>query len=629
MPGDGAPHQQGSSVRVAPTRVLDAVGQAVIITDPSGSITLWDLAAEGIFGWSATEVVGRDLRQLVTPGATADQTTQSTGRALAGDLRDSEIEARRRDGSGFTALVTATPVLDDDGTVAAFIYVWRETASVHPAPGPTELNREQLQRLFQDSSDLFAIADADGVIAFVAGPTRAIFGVVPDALIGVSTFDLLQPSNRPRAEALWARQRSEEERTPAEDYWVRHVDDTWRCLNVLIDNRLDDPAVGGMVVAARDVTHLRHLERERLVIAGANAALIRATSEGDLFDEICKVVVDDATYHLAWVGLADPTLPLGVRMVALGGESSPFFETLGRLASDDRYRGPIVDALETGAIRVVQDLAALPESASWQQPALDHGYRSVIALPLPFVEGGAGVLAIYAEDPDAFTGQAVAVLTELAADLTYGVDALRTRAERTSYRGRFEAGLEAVVRAIATAAELRDPYTAGHQRRVAELATAIAADMGVDPDLTAGIGTAASIHDVGKLAIPAEILSRPGRLTHTEFALVKEHAQAGHDIVQGIEFPWPVAEMILQHHERLDGSGYPRGLRGREISLGARIIAVADVVEAMCSHRPYRPGLGIASALLEVNAGRATLFDADVADACTRLFGERGFAFTI
>jgi len=130
-------------------------------------------------------------------------------------------------------------------------------------------------------------------------------------------------------------------------------------------------------------------------------------------------------------------------------------------------------------------------------------------------------------------------------------------------------------------------------------------------------------------SVPSEILSRPGRLSDPEFAIIKGHAQAGHDILVGIDFPWPVAEMILQHHERLDGSGYPSGLRGEEISIGARILAVADTVEAMQSHRPYRPALGIEAALETIAAGRATLFDPDIVDACTRLFGEQGFRFTI
>lgn len=180
--------------------------------------------------------------------------------------------------------------------------------------------------------------------------------------------------------------------------------------------------------------------------------------------------------------------------------------------------------------------------------------------------------------------------------------------------------LAAMVQTIATTVEYRDPYTAGHQSRVARLAAAIGDELGLDPFTVEGIRTAASIHDLGKISIPAEILSKPGRLLAAEYELIKQHAEAGYNIVAGIDFPWPVAEMIRQHHERLDGSGYPRGLRGDEILLGARIIAVADVVDAMTSHRPYRPGLGIEAALGQVEHDRTTLLDERAVDACLRLF---------
>jgi len=185
--------------------------------------------------------------------------------------------------------------------------------------------------------------------------------------------------------------------------------------------------------------------------------------------------------------------------------------------------------------------------------------------------------------------------------------------------------LEALVRAIATTVEVRDPYTAGHQARVARLASAIAEEMGLDAGTVHGIATAAGIHDIGKIAVAAEILSRPGRLSELEFELVKQHPRKGHDIVAGIAFPWPVAQMILQHHERVDGSGYPDHLVGEEISLGARIIAVADVVEAMSSHRPYRPSLGLDVALKEIERQRGQQLDKDAVDACMRLFTQRSF----
>jgi len=184
--------------------------------------------------------------------------------------------------------------------------------------------------------------------------------------------------------------------------------------------------------------------------------------------------------------------------------------------------------------------------------------------------------------------------------------------------------LDGTIHALTRMSEERDPYTAGHQERVASLACALADEMGVDEALRATLRIAGWLHDVGKTAVPSEILSKPSRLTETEMRIVQLHPEASHRILQGIEFPPEVAEMALQHHERLDGTGYPQGLKGDEICLGARILAVADVFEAMASHRPHRPSLGIDRALAEIETGRGTAFDEHVVDACRRLFRERG-----
>jgi HD-GYP domain-containing protein (c-di-GMP phosphodiesterase class II) len=184
------------------------------------------------------------------------------------------------------------------------------------------------------------------------------------------------------------------------------------------------------------------------------------------------------------------------------------------------------------------------------------------------------------------------------------------------------------IHVLVSAVETRDPYTAGHQVRSADLARAIATEMGFTKERIDGIRMAGSIHDIGKLSIPAEILSKPTKLTKIEFSLIKEHSQRGYEMLKDVESPWPLAEMIYQHHERMDGSGYPRNLKGDEIIIEARIMAVADVVEAMASHRPYRPGLGIDSALAEIEKNKGTLYDNNIADACLRLFREKGFQLT-
>lgn len=181
------------------------------------------------------------------------------------------------------------------------------------------------------------------------------------------------------------------------------------------------------------------------------------------------------------------------------------------------------------------------------------------------------------------------------------------------------------ISAIAATVEMRDPYTAGHQRRVAQLATAIASELGLEEHRIEGLNLASVVHDVGKIKIPAEILSKPGRLTELEFTLIQQHAQSGYDILKEIDFPWPIAEFVGQHHERLDGSGYPQGLKGEEILLEARILAVADVIEAMASHRPYRASVGIEAALSEIESKRGIYYDANVVDAALRLFREQGY----
>ncbi|MEI7672838.1 MAG: HD domain-containing phosphohydrolase [Deltaproteobacteria bacterium] len=181
------------------------------------------------------------------------------------------------------------------------------------------------------------------------------------------------------------------------------------------------------------------------------------------------------------------------------------------------------------------------------------------------------------------------------------------------------------IQVMVSAVEARDPYTAGHQIRAANLGRAIATEMGLPPEKVEGIRMAGSIHDIGKLSIPAEILSKPTKLSEIEFALIKEHARSGFEILKDVESPWPLAEIAHQHHERMDGSGYPQKLKGQDIIIEARIIAVADVVEAMASHRPYRPGLGIDAALNEIEKNRGLYYDDDVAAACLRLFREKGF----
>ncbi|MCG7912106.1 MAG: response regulator [Candidatus Thiodiazotropha taylori] len=197
--------------------------------------------------------------------------------------------------------------------------------------------------------------------------------------------------------------------------------------------------------------------------------------------------------------------------------------------------------------------------------------------------------------------------------------------ERQLYLEKFKNSLEKTVIVVSATLEKRDPYTAGHQRNVSELAVSIAKELALSDEMISGIRLGSIIHDIGKINIPSEILTRPGKLSDLEFEMIKTHPLHGSEILKDVEFPWPIAEMVLQHHERLDGSGYPNRLKGDEILLEAKIIAVADVVEAMSSHRPYRPSLGIEVALKEIENGSGRLFDEKAVSACINLFRKKDF----
>jgi len=206
---------------------------------------------------------------------------------------------------------------------------------------------------------------------------------------------------------------------------------------------------------------------------------------------------------------------------------------------------------------------------------------------------------------------------------------IRAEGERRQNIEKLLKALDTTIKVMALTVEVRDPYTSGHQQRVSNLATRIAQEMRLPMEQIEGTRIAGILHDIGKMYVPSEILSKPGRLTETEFNMIKMHSQAAYDILKIVEFPWPIAQAVLQHHERMDGSGYPGHLLGKDIILEARILAIADTVEAMASHRPYRPALGIDKALEEISQKRGILYDSEVVDACLKVFNEKGFKFDV
>jgi len=371
-----------------------------------------------------------------------------------------------------------------------------------------------------------------------------------------------------------------------------------------------------------------HLSAVLRAIRSVNQLIIRERDRDRLLQGACDRLIETCGYDNAWIALMDET---GVLVTATGaGSDKEFLPILERLK-----RGELPDCAQQALSQsevVVTDGLSLPRA---DRPlAVNYGGGGVMTVRLEYGEKVYGLLSLSVSADFATIEEEHALFREVAGDIAFALYSIeleekRKRAEEELRRTleRLREALGGIIQTVALTVETKDPYTAGHQRRVGNLARAIADEMGLPEEQIDGIRMAGLIHDLGKVAIPTEILSKPGRLSDFEWGMIKMHSQIGYDILKKIDFSWPVAQIVLQHHERMNGSGYPQGLSGEEIILEARILAVADVVEAMASHRPYRPALGIDKALEEISQNRGVLYDPEVVDACLRLFTENGFRF--
>ncbi len=397
-----------------------------------------------------------------------------------------------------------------------------------------------------------------------------------------------------------------------------------------------------VLVSVRDIgarkeseEKMRRLNWALSALSRGNAALVHAESIQELYDTACDAITDQDAYALAYIGMPQYDAGQSVEIVAQAGSARDYLDGFEVSWGDTPLgQGPVGRAIRGNTTIVYNDMLHEPGFKPWTERARRHGLASIIAVPLRSRGKLNGVLAVYANVTDAFGPEEIRLFEELADDIGFGLDSRRTRAayeqsllERERHAEQLQATLEQVIGALAATLEKRDPYTAGHERRVAHLAVAIGRRLGLDENRLHGLRLAGYIHDIGKVQIPSELLSKPSKLSAVEFELIKLHAEAGHDIIKDIAFPWPIADMVWQHHECLDGSGYPRGLTGEQMLLESRILAVADIVEAMSSHRPYRAALGVEPALAQIEKLRGSKLDPDAVDACLYLFREGGYMF--
>ena len=367
-------------------------------------------------------------------------------------------------------------------------------------------------------------------------------------------------------------------------------------------------------------------------LSAAAAALARANSTDMLIAEVCDAITSQSPYLLAWVGKAEDDKEKTIKVLGGAGTALDYIEKIAVSWSDQHVTGlgPAGLAVRSNQITIVADTEVDPDFIVWQDLAKKYGIRSAIACPIADGAGHPfGVLVVYSAVPNAFGLEEAKLFESLAHELSFGLRAIERQQqldeqihEKELVQERLAGALKATIEAMSRTMEWRDPYTAGHQKRVALISAAIAEKLGLDNEQIEALYMAAMVHDLGKVAVPAEILTKPSRLTDLEMKMVQGHAESGYQILKDIPFPYPIAEMVYQHHERLDGSGYPRALKGDAICLEARILAVADTIEAMATHRPYRPGRGLDVAIKEVMAEAGSKLDQGIANAVFELYSD-------
>ena len=381
-----------------------------------------------------------------------------------------------------------------------------------------------------------------------------------------------------------------------------------------------------------DLSTQQELEKRGWGLAAlseAAAALARSENTDLLIAEVCNAIASQGPYVLAWVGKALDDENKTIKVMGGAGSAIAYIQNIAVSWSDQNATGmgPGGLAVRNNQSSVVMDSEIDSGFISWRELARNYGIRSAIGCPIPDgVNHPFGVLLVYSKVPNAFGKSEVLLFESLAKEIGFGLRSIERQHklddeihEKELAQERLADALRATIEAMSRTMEWRDPYTAGHQKRVASISVAIAQKLGWNVDKIQALYMAGMVHDIGKVAVPSEILTKPSRLTEIEMSLVREHAESGYQILKDIPFPWPIAMMVRQHHERLNGSGYPYGLKSDQICAEAKVLAVADTIEAMATHRPYRPARGLDAAMQEVRAEAGEKLDEEAVNAAFEL----------
>lgn len=531
---------------------------------------------EKIMGYSPADFIGRtvfDLKQILPPES-LEQGLANINRILNGAIITSTVyQFIARDQSIKHIEISGSPLVRE-GKIIGIICIARDITERKHMEEALQESEEKYRGILENMDDAYYEVDLKGNLTFFNQALVARTGYTREELMGMNYQRYMSRNCWRQVEQIFAQVYQTGRAVDLFDYEIllkdgsKRFQESW--VNLILDKNNRPIGFRGM---ARDVTDRKIAEeRYRSIFENAQEGMYRANNDEKF------IMVNQA-------------------MARIFGYDSP---------------AEFVERVNSGAHQLYQSredrkqVFQLLENRGFVQDFEARFFRK---------DGSVGWVSINIQPARVAKGQA-RCYDGFVRDVT----------DRKESVERMREAFAGTVQAIASLVEMRDPYTAGHQRRVADIARTIAQEMGLSREQIEGLSMAGIIHDIGKVSIPAEILCSPRRLTALEFGLIKTHAQSGYDILKDIKFSWPIARMVLEHHERMDGSGYPNGLTGNNILLDSRILAVADVVEAMATHRPYRPALGLELALQEITKNRGVLFDEEAVDACLRLFRKKGYA---
>lgn len=583
--GDTEPRKQAEEELLLLTAMIEQSSEGIIRTDTEFRINYINDATRALYGWSLDELRGK-TPDLFNVDQHADEiqnniyTMVSSGKPYLGEALNV-----RKDGSTFYCQFKVSPLKNEKGEIYGYMSSVRDITERKQAE--EELKASSLAT--ETSMNAIFAADLKGIITYANTSASKMWGYkCTEEMIGTNAIEYWTESTQGKAGEMIGTLLKEGNVATSGVLIGKRLDGTEFVVesnSVIMKDENGKPV--GLIGSFSDITERKQTEGELLKISERLELAMDAGEHGFWDWNLDTNDVYFSPSYYTMLGYEPGELPMEL-------------ETWINLMSPDDKKTivPKVENCVKNARTYEVEFRLKTKDGNWK-----------------WISGKG---KSFKKDIDGISHRALGVHIDITERKQAGEQLLETMES-------LRKAVSTTIQVMVSAVEARDPYTAGHQRRVADLARAIATEMGLPKEKIEGIRMAGSIHDIGKLSIPAEILSKPTRLLDIEFSMIKEHSRKGYEMLKDVESPWPLAEIVYQHHERMNGSGYPRNLKGDEILMEARIMAVADVVEAMASHRPYRPTLGIDAALKEIEDNRGILYDVDVVDICLRLFREKGY----